>query len=807
MNRRPFQKWVSIVVLVALGLPQSVAHAYGHFTHQSVVNEAWHVMRAGVAPNLVSQIDWEGSAPADAAPLDTVGDCALPASDSKNLCGRTVTQAEWNAFIATIKTNRQRLNKLRHEIPLVNDSQSCGGLAFSYGFDGTVGRFGVPISQNHLNTDDGSCATHSSGTPPGIFSTLTPGGFLPDDWEKTQGLVFGWHAEHRDDDHGDTWVDMMPILVGQILNEAGKVWETVVAVILAPFVCAYTWITGGSDCGSKTRKLADQTNPADVLKGILPGWKNKDASDEGVGFWHFINVQPGTSNWYDDTQGLFYEEAGPAFEPSGIDQSIMLAGDLLFLNLDASESAGCSRYEITEDETSFSRPSDDRANWSWQSETIGHTQYSPLDNFALYGHMRLQSQISDGKFGISGMGWPLHAIGDATVPMHVVGTSGWGHRPWEDFVNDTWAPLMFEKCSIHEPGSCTGGKPNNALKLDQLKQAKRVLQRGFRWYEFLLGHPDVRDFITAIAGETFGMVAGELVSNLFPFGSIWCDACSAGYADARSDGFFGTIKQASIDLYTDQGSKSAFDDPEGYYAKKARLFGLARTNLERSSAATLAYLLRVGDLAVDVCTPLGAACTDFHKCCGEDVTCTPQGICARNKGAKCNNTSECGQASCQNGRCCSGLITSGSCRVNDDCCGATCSSGTCCLLKGNACSRDEECCTGGRCRAGLCSNGGAGETCTTTGDCRSGACISGRCCEAGGGFCNTTGDCCSGTCTGNRCSAGQPGDACTTNGQCARGVCAPNGICCAPTGTSCSPTGPCCGSSTCNGTFCQGVPN
>ena len=491
--------------------------------------------------------------------------------------------------------------------------------------------------------------------------------------------------------------------------------------------------------------------------------------------------------------------------PSGIDQAIMLSGDLLFLNLDASESNGCSRYEITEDETSFPRPSDDRADWSWQSETIGHTQYSPIDNFALFGHMRLQSSISEGKFGIGGMGWPLHAIGDVTVPMHVVGTTGWGHRPWEDFIDDTWGPLMFETCSIHEPANCPITGPKTGLRLDQLKQAKRILQLGFRWYEFLVGHPDLRDFITAIAGETFGMVAGEIVSDLFPFGSIWCDACSAGYNDAHSSGLDGTIKQATVDLYTDQESDEAFDDPEGYYSKDPRLFRLARTNLERSSAASLAYLLRVGDLAVNACTPLGAACTDFHECCGEGAHCSPQGICARDKGSKCNDTSECGQATCQSGRCCSGLITSGTCRVNEDCCGATCSAGTCCALRGLACSRDQDCCSGGRCRAGFCSSGSTGDTCTTGSDCGSGQCTSGRCCQAGGQACSTTGDCCSGTCTNNQCSTGQPGQPCTTNAGCTQGSSCESGVCCAPNGTSCSPTIPCCGSSSCNG-ICQSVP-
>jgi len=33
---------------------------------------------------------------------------------------------------------------------------------------------------------------------------------------------------------------------------------------------------------------------------------------------------------------------------------------------------------------------------------------------------------------IDNLHWPLHAIGDASCPMHALGTTGQGHRPFED---------------------------------------------------------------------------------------------------------------------------------------------------------------------------------------------------------------------------------------------------------------------------------------------------------------------------------------------------------------------------------------
>ena len=56
----------------------------------------------------------------------------------------------------------------------------------------------------------------------------------------------------------------------------------------------------------------------------------------------------------------------------------------------------------------------------WQFTTIAHTPFEPVNNMAWFGwtHFR-DEQIHPVRM----LGWPLHAIGDATVPHHVTGTS------------------------------------------------------------------------------------------------------------------------------------------------------------------------------------------------------------------------------------------------------------------------------------------------------------------------------------------------------------------------------------------------
>src|SRR6185503_11075229 len=110
--------------------------------------------------------------------------------------------------------------------------------------------------------------------------------------------------------------------------------------------------------------------------------------------------------------------------------------------------------------------------------------------------------------------WPLHALGDATVPMHITTTTSWGHRPYEDAINARLSELGFD-----------------GRNKDQLEQARRILKQAFRVRSDIktrrttLGQPDdthVRELVTQLALET--------LQEINQLGGDWfCDTCSLQY--------------------------------------------------------------------------------------------------------------------------------------------------------------------------------------------------------------------------------------------------------------------------------------
>ena len=92
-----------------------------------------------------------------------------------------------------------------------------------------------------------------------------------------------------------------------------------------------------------------------------------------------------------------------------------------------------------------------RSESQWQFTTLGHTTFEPVDNLAYYGWRRFRDGVpGEGieKHRVSNMAWPLHAIGDATVPMHVAATSSWGHRPFEDGQEEIWSKLRMARDAL-----------------------------------------------------------------------------------------------------------------------------------------------------------------------------------------------------------------------------------------------------------------------------------------------------------------------------------------------------------------------
>ncbi len=802
MKSKMARRLVTCVTLGAFICGSGLAQAHNPSVHQKIVNLAWQSMRAANRADLISKIAWTDPAnPPSAAPrLDRPGDCSLSPSDSRNLCGATVTNAQWTSFLDEIRRARQQLSGVHTELPFTPSGASgCS----TYNPNVSSGSFPHPPSTDHLGnvdlddtTTDDKKREHRcdfAGTPRnGIFADFS----VPDDGQGNQGLIMGWHALHRDYDQSDTSVDLSLPVVAQVVAEAAHTYELVLGAVLVPFVCAWSLISG-ENCLDESFRLADDLNPIDYLKGIVPGFRIDEASEEGRSLWHFINVQAGVANEYDDVQGMLYEEAGPNRVPAGTDQAIILLGDLAVLTLDASKSAGTERYELTSDETS-TNPSSDRGEVRWQMETLGHITMSPIDNFAYYGDMGRPNGHpgAPNRGEPSQMGWPLHAIGDVSVPFHVVGTTGWGHRPYEDVNAQEWSNLMFETC---RSGDACGS--NDLLKLRQLQQTHRILQRAYRWREYLRAKNDVRELVTQLARETL-TVAGPADS-----GSVWCDSCSAGWASQNKEG----IKADTIEAFTVPIDKEAADDFEGYYrgtiasfqttegrAKyDTRIWKPMRDLMERGVAATLGYLVFRGATSGN-CRVVGQTCSTVAgtaRCCGGSCgTAAGAAVCCRDGAESCSSDSECCSGSCVNEACSSKL---GEACVGTACTAGQCTNGVCCHPGVAACARNSDCCSG-ICSAGQCT----AATCSTV-PCPSGkSCVNDKCCGQGGTSCGSAGDCCSGACgPGGQCQR-NPGESCAADSDCNASLCL-GATCCRRSAGGCTTDAECC-SGNCDNGACVG---
>lgn len=211
------------------------------------------------------------------------------------------------------------------------------------------------------------------------------------------------------------------------------------------------------------------------------------------------------------------------------------------------------------------------------------------------------------------LGWPLHAIGDATVPHHVVATLGHGHVPYETWVDrpESLDFLLKRSCPFATP-SCNSTTLQNA----QVAQASRVLQIAFKWRTFLDSN-GVRNFITALAEQTLAMTGGDDV-EAWPY----CDVCSAlqfvdddlllgmAFRLVKSEVIFSEALNNLID-------EEFADDPTIYYDMYKEEIGQL---VEQAMGAKIAFLVWASESMLDQCIANNSyGCVDGEDCCGFDA--------------------------------------------------------------------------------------------------------------------------------------------------------------------------------------------
>ncbi len=428
----------------------------------------------------------------------------------------------------------------------------------------------------------------TSYKPGGVFNELAASGF--GGTSPSVGRALGDLAAAVDGNHDDShlWIRPTSALgLGEVKKIWEKAWKTAVGSLLVPFVCGYELIFGGDDCVGDAGDLASEADVVTKIEGLIPGIGDI-SGDPFTTVWHFINVQesPLIDNEFDDRQGLYYLQAGwfgpalagvPQVDP--VDLAIYVFSSATGLSIDYDGSDGPKHYEITAG-NDFHRDTKHRSKSLWQALPLGLTALEPVDNLGKYGWDRFRADAATvtGPKRFENLKFPLHAIGDACAPHHVIGVTGWGHRPYEDAEAQLWPRLRQHHAPVTDDAAAGGERAA------QLAQAKRILARAFTYRQDILawraahGRPKtdvpVRDLVTRLAIETRDVATAAMGLGLvdaWPFDVRQSMAYALGDAGAIADG----LKYAAIT----------------YYHEHAQSLPRMRDLVERGVAMTLAFLV------------------------------------------------------------------------------------------------------------------------------------------------------------------------------------------------------------------------
>jgi hypothetical protein len=578
----------------ALGLATtSNARAYGFDVHSGMVDTAWQVM---VLVGQESSVAFTTRPP----PLTTPPDGADPMLWSQFLSELGQSVVTYPALTTGLRDPRRPANRCDDVYPPFEHPSVQGGLA-----ECRLNQVTFAPSSEYWRGDAGSCGVNFRYRNEGVFGFIDAG---------FTGTVLGYHAAAVDHDYDDTQLDIRwssSLGLNTAIN--GLVEANITAAVL-PFVCAYRIIGSGDlDCFDDATNLAEEYNPYPRLETMFPATE-AESSDRTAGMWHYMNVDYDAPR-FDDIGGLYYEQSGPNGEIGIFDLYLMIGGDATGLVLNAEKSNGTRRYNVD-----GPNATDRRDNWEWEAYTIGHTDFSPLDNLAEWGETEFTKDPSD----VGPLGRPLHALGDVVVPMHVVSATGWGHQPFEDATEQVWKQVRF----LEDPPPA-GLVYSESDKHAQFEQARRILHEGFRWWAFLRGptSPDgrlpIRNMITAMAHETralgvwsysqiasvlyhtFDMNLGaQLVTALTD--RLGCDIEGSGAAEVCGDAAVLTFFPEDL---VNQGTRAIAVE---FY--KRQLQGL-RMRTERGMGGILGYLVAAGTRGVG---------TSNLTPCSRDWSCFPQ---------------------------------------------------------------------------------------------------------------------------------------------------------------------------------------
>lgn len=622
------------------------------------------------------------------------------------------------------------------------------------------------------------------------------------------GALLGLWATRPDDEIDDTHLWIRPshlLFYGALKGLVETVADVGLAVLFVPFACLGELIFSGDNCVDDAVNFSHTVNPVSLIDqsiGIAElltagnktftsnNWPLNTFGVSLAGLWHFININKANDGRFNRPPGMRMIDGGfpgstTTMDIDPLDLGIVAAGDLLGVTLHPFRSNGVANYGFFSNDPV-------RLLGDWINPTVGHVEFEPLDNLARYG-----SQIFRNGERAKGLGWGLHAVGDAAQPHHLIGSLGWGHAAWEKFAQLSWPNNFSEPVvQVHYPA---------------LAEAVSI---AFQWWRFMDG---------------FSLPGGDL-----PFGELTEELARQTFAQpfSRDGRIFraGTPKDGG----TDDQVRAAYAGEEAS----------ARALMVTSVGASIALLVRASRSVQLSVTPTPCSCGPGEARSGQDRfgrlessldgTCVPcgTGIFAALPHwleGRCVSLCPTDKPTVENGACVPAgtcpterpLVENGACVprctlpfvVNNRECRSECPAGefpdsanfcappvtpparavcsdalpdftaACCLPRAALCVTSQDCCSGGCFLPdGLC-QGGTNEPCVTNDGCASGVCTGGTCRAQAGGRCSVGTDCISTVCANSVCM-GRNGDTCSTNDHCLSNSCA-GGFCRGENGEGC----------------------
>lgn len=349
----------------------------------------------------------------------------------------------------------------------------------------------LPLAVNvSYDRENVMCGFDLAWAPSGLLSTTNPG---QGGHRDLTGVTLGYWSSAPDYEMDDwrmrsTTLEVLqnPVVAGSAGAAVGGL--AALACFLAcgffPILCAICPVLGGVAAGEVIDSIMDLD--AEAMK-----------HEDFIGLGHHVDVKPGAAaaSLFDDNRGKFAFGAGPAGQPDALEYMVIALFNLMGWHVNHAASLAPTNYEIVLGAegaigSDGHRNTIRRSAAAWQTPILIHEQLTPVDNLAMFGWRAYSAEPATPN-GTKHLGWPLHALGDATSPMHAVGATGYGHRPYEDSVAGRFPELV--------------GSANPAASLATIRV---VLERALVWRAFIAQWRQqrpapqdvpVRDFVTAVA--------------------------------------------------------------------------------------------------------------------------------------------------------------------------------------------------------------------------------------------------------------------------------------------------------------------